>query len=78
MMAIHVLDVISVHIVIVLNTCVIEASPYSRNVTTHLHTSTCTGIQTCAHIAAVRRNIVIIAYSVHVYCTWDYLIAAPC
>ena len=78
MMAIHVLDVISVHIVIVLNTCVIEASPYSRNVTTHLHTSTCTGIQTCTHIAAVRRNIVIIAYSVHVYCTWDYLIAAPC
>ena len=76
-MAIHVLDVISVHIhvVIVLNTW---ASPYSRNVTTHLHASTCTGIQTCAHIAAVRRNIVIIAYSVRVHFTWDYLIAAPC
>ena len=28
--------------------------------------------------ATLRRNIVIIAYSVHVHCTWDYLIAAPC
>ena len=33
---------------------------------------------TCGPIAAVRRYIVIIAYSVHVHCTWDYLITAPC
>ena len=34
-----------------------NVSPYSSNVTTRLYTCTCTGMQVCGHIPAVRTGL---------------------